>query len=57
MKCPVCGSFVEIERMNFIYHEGINIRVEESCECERGHKFQAKLRKGPKRKSASLFRT
>jgi len=48
MKCPECGSFVELERMNFIYQEGRNIRVERICECVLGHKFQAKPRKGPK---------
>ena len=52
MKCPECGSFVELERMKFIYQEGINIRVERICECEKGHKFQAKLRTGPKEKGS-----
>lgn len=50
MKCSVCGSFVELERMKFIYQDGKNIRVERTCECVSGHKFQAKSRKGPDKK-------
>jgi len=34
--------------MKFIYQGDKNIRVERICECEKGHKFQAKPRKGPR---------
>jgi len=61
MKCPECGSFVEIERMNFIYEQGRNIRVERTHECENGHTFKAKEKKAlarvdPRRKKEALER-
>lgn len=61
MKCPVCAGFVEIERMNFIYQEGKNIRVKRIYECENGHTFKGKEKKAvaktdPSRKKEALER-
>ena len=53
VKCK-CGALVELERMNFIYQEGRNIRVERICECEKGHCFKKEVKARRKKRKRPL---